>query len=234
MTAVSVIKWSQNCTKTIRSDVVGIPKYIKNARKAGYFKKLYYAKNTTSDGPSSILRPLCCRYFCQITIEKWSQICTRTITKGFFKDILFLGLFPIVIPIVNLIANLDHEGVELSCWIFLWLISAPKDTIKKLSVDMFGCFWQKFTRPNRAIDNRQYGNVIRAYHDINRIADMFPEYLNTTAEWVKVIKILLSLAPNWCKPYLHKFFLQIFLADIFLVDANKRIGFCFNKFPTFT
>ena len=56
-----------------------------------------------------------------------------TIRNGFFKDIVFLGSFPIVIPIVNLIANLDHEGVELSCWNFLWQISAPKDTIKTLS-----------------------------------------------------------------------------------------------------
>ena len=31
-----------------------------------------------------------------------------------FKNNLFLGSFPIVIPIVNLIANLDNEGVELS------------------------------------------------------------------------------------------------------------------------
>ena len=72
-----------------------------------------YAKNTTSEGSSSILRPRYNRYFCHITIEKWSQICTRTIRNGFFKDNLFLGLFPIVIT-VNLTANLDHEGVKLS------------------------------------------------------------------------------------------------------------------------
>ena len=38
---------------------------------------------------------------------------------------------------------------ELSyhCEICLWLISAPKDTIKT-SMDMFGCFGQKLTRPN--------------------------------------------------------------------------------------
>ena len=54
-------------------------------------------------------------------------------SEMFFKDILFWGLFPIVIPIVDLIANLDHEGVELSCWNCLWLISALKDTIKTRS-----------------------------------------------------------------------------------------------------
>ena len=30
-----------------------------------------------------------------------------------------------------------HEGVELSCGIFLWLISAPKDTIKTLGRDVW-------------------------------------------------------------------------------------------------
>ena len=113
MTKVSVVKWSQNCTRAIRSGVVGIPKYLKNACKAGYFDIFGYAKNTTSNGPSSILRPLYNRYFGHITIEKWSQICTTTIRNGIFKDILFLGSFPIVFSIVNFIANLDHEGVEV-------------------------------------------------------------------------------------------------------------------------
>ena len=133
MTKISVIKWSQNCTKTLRSGVVGIAKYLKNTCKAGYFKILGYAKNITSDVPSSILRPHYNRYFCHITVKKWSQICTSNIRNVFFKDILFLGWFPILILIVNWIANLDHEEVEISCWIFLWLISAPNDTIKTLT-----------------------------------------------------------------------------------------------------
>ena len=37
MTKVSVIKWSKNCTRAIRSGVIGIPKYLQNACKAGYF-----------------------------------------------------------------------------------------------------------------------------------------------------------------------------------------------------
>ena len=89
-----------------------LPKYLKIACKAGYFNIFVNAKNTTSDGPTSILRPLYNR--CHITIEKWSQNCTRTITNGFFKDIHFLALFPIVVPIVNIMAIFDHEGVELS------------------------------------------------------------------------------------------------------------------------
>ena len=115
MTKVYIIKWSQKCTRTIISGVVGIPKYLKYACKAGYSNIFGYAKNTTSDGPSSILGPLYNRYFCHITVEKWSRICTWTIKNVFFKDFLFFfGLFPMVIPIINLIANLDHGGVKLS------------------------------------------------------------------------------------------------------------------------
>ena len=42
------------------------------------------------------------RYFCHITILKWSQICKNTIRKCFFRDILFVGRFSIEIPIVPL------------------------------------------------------------------------------------------------------------------------------------
>ena len=114
MTKVSVIMWSPILIWAYRSGVFDIPKDLKNVCKAGYFNFFGYVKNTNSDGPISIPRPLYNRYFCPITIKKWSQICTRTINNGFFKDILFFGLFPIVIPIVNLIANLDREGDELS------------------------------------------------------------------------------------------------------------------------
>ena len=93
------------------------PMQFKVTRKAGNG----YARKTTSGCPSSILRPLYNIYFCHITIEKWSQICTRTIRIVFFQRYSFFGFLsycnPIVIlfnPIVNLIANLDHEGVELS------------------------------------------------------------------------------------------------------------------------
>ena len=72
----SVIKWSQNCT--IRSGVVDISIFF-NAYKGGYFKKIGYAKNTTSDSPRSVLRPLYNIYFCHIAIEK----CTGTIRNGF-------------------------------------------------------------------------------------------------------------------------------------------------------
>ena len=92
MTKVSVIKWSQNCTRTIRSGVAGIPKYLKNTCKAGYFNIFGCAKKTTSEDSSSILRPLYNRYFCHITIEKQSQIGTSTIRNGLQGYSVF-GLF---------------------------------------------------------------------------------------------------------------------------------------------
>ena len=154
MTKVSVLKWSQNWPRTIRSGVFGIAKNVKITCFACVFQIFGYANNTTSDGPSAILRPLYNRYFCHITIEKWSQIYTRNIRKCFFEDILFLGAFPIVIPIVNSISNLDHEGVELSCWNFLWLISAPKDTIKTLSRDVW-MFLTKIDTPYSPVGRRK-------------------------------------------------------------------------------
>ena len=39
--------------------------------------------NTSSDGPA-ILRPLYNKYFCHITIKKWSKIYSRTIRKCLF------------------------------------------------------------------------------------------------------------------------------------------------------
>ena len=150
MTKVSVMKRSQNCTRTIRSGVFGIPKYFFwNACKACYFNIFGYAKNTTFYSPRSILRPLYKIYFCHITIKKWSQICTGTIRNVFLADILSLpetlGSFPLVILIVHLLVILDHEGVELSLRKFLWLISAPKKTIKKkhqsTCLDVFDKIW---------------------------------------------------------------------------------------------
>ena len=65
------------------------------------FKIIGQAKKGVSIPKSPILRPFYNRYFCHITIIKWCQICTRTIRKCFFENILFLAPFPIEIPIVT-------------------------------------------------------------------------------------------------------------------------------------
>ena len=85
--------------------------------------------NTTLRGQYLILRKLYERYLCHNNVATCFQNCTNTIKKCLFKDILFVGPFPIVIPIVNSISNLDHKRfINLN---FLCSISAPKHTIKK-------------------------------------------------------------------------------------------------------
>ena len=92
MTKVSVIMWSPILIWAYRSGVFDIPKDLKNACKAGDLNCFGYAKNTTYVSSNQILRPL------------YND-----------KDILFFGLFPIVITIVNINCKSDHEGVELAC-----------------------------------------------------------------------------------------------------------------------
>ena len=147
VTKVSVIKWSHNWTRTLRSGVFGIAKDVKITCFSCIFQIFGYATPLLMVLVVLAVQFWDHRYFCHITIENWCQIYTRTIKKCLFEDILFLGAFPIVIPIVNSISNLDHEGVTLSCWNFLWLISAPKDTIKNLSRHVW-MFWQKLICPN--------------------------------------------------------------------------------------
>ena len=75
---------SANVRPLFNSGVVGIPKYLKNACKTCYLNIFGYAKNTTSDCPTLILRPHYNRYLCHITNQKWSLICTRTNRNDFF------------------------------------------------------------------------------------------------------------------------------------------------------
>ena len=70
-----------------------------------------YAKHTTSDGPSVILRPLYRIYFCHITIDL-CLICARTIRNCLFKNILFFGLFPTVMPIEKFNCKSDHKELN--------------------------------------------------------------------------------------------------------------------------
>ena len=122
MTRVSFIKWSRNCTTTIWSGVVVIPKYLKNACKAGYFNIFGYAKNTTSDSPRPILRPLYNRYFCQMKS----------------------GLRFALGPSESAFSRISCFWVELSCWNYSWLISAPKEPIKKhqpICLNDFNKYW---------------------------------------------------------------------------------------------
>ena len=124
-----------------------------------------YANNTISDGPSAIVRPLYNISLCHITIEKWSQIYTRIIRKCLFEEILILGTFPIAIPIVNSISNLDHEGLKLSCWIFLWLFSEPKDIIKSLRPHVW-MFLTKIDTPYCTLHDAFECTLCRMWHSL--------------------------------------------------------------------
>ena len=84
------------------TEVLFLAKYFfLNALKTKFIEKFGYARNETSSSENLNLRILYNRYFCHITIVKWSQICTRTTRKSFFEDIKFLAPFSIEIPIVT-------------------------------------------------------------------------------------------------------------------------------------
>ena len=102
MAKVPIVKWSQNCIFVDRNSISGSPQVLKNAYKTGIFKKFGNARNDTSVHKIQILRPLYNRYFCHITIKKWSRNCTRTIRKCFFCNIYFFTPFPIEISITPL------------------------------------------------------------------------------------------------------------------------------------
>ena len=102
MAKVPIVKWCQNHFFVDRSAISGSPQVFKNAYKTGIFKKFGYARNDTSVHKNQILRPLYNRYFCHITIKKWSRNCIRTIRKCFFCNIYFPRLFPIEISITPL------------------------------------------------------------------------------------------------------------------------------------
>ena len=144
VTKVSVIMWSQNWTRNIRSGVLGKAKNLKIPVLHAFFKYLWMPTTPLLRGLGQFWDHFITNTFVILLLKKRSQIYNMTIKKFLFKDILFLGAFLIVILIVNSISNLDHEGVKLSCWNFVWLISAPKDTIKNskpTGLDVFDKNW---------------------------------------------------------------------------------------------
>jgi hypothetical protein len=96
---VYIVKLSQILICTARSTVSGF--YFENALKTLIIEHFGYARNGTSCSGTKNLRLLNNIYFYHITIIKWSQICTRTIRKFFFGNILFLAPCTIEIPILT-------------------------------------------------------------------------------------------------------------------------------------
>ena len=101
MAKVSIVKWSQKRIFVYGSVISGIPKYFQNCRFQWNFKIWGQPKKGSSVLKNQFLRPLYNRYFCHITIVKWSRIIQKSIKKCVFYDIFILGPFPIKFPTVT-------------------------------------------------------------------------------------------------------------------------------------
>ena len=83
---VSIIKSNLILILAVGSRVSGITIFSKMHQKHIFFSFWGggVVRNGTSDSQNQNLRPIYNRYFCHITIIKWSQNCTRAIRKSFF------------------------------------------------------------------------------------------------------------------------------------------------------
>ena len=102
MAKVSIVKWSQKLIFVDGTSFFGPTPDFKIAFKTAIFKIFGYARNGTSVNKNPFLRPLYNRYFCHITIVKWSRIIQKSIKKCIFWDILILCPFSIRFPTVTL------------------------------------------------------------------------------------------------------------------------------------
>ena len=112
MAKVSIVKWSQKWWFVDGSAISGIPNYLENCHFQCNFKIWGWAKKGSSVHKNPFLRPLYNRYFCHITIVKWSRINQKSIRKFIFWDILILGPFSIKFAIVTL--KIYHHRKEKS------------------------------------------------------------------------------------------------------------------------
>ena len=129
------IKNIQTCRLTVFIVSFGAPKHN-------------ILEKNISDGPSANLRPLFNSNVTKVSVIMWTQNWTRTLRNFLSKDILFLGAFPIVIPISNSISNLDHEGFELSSWNFFVADQCTKRHNKNSQptcLDVFDKNWHALT-----------------------------------------------------------------------------------------
>ena len=101
MAKVLIVKWSQNMIFVNGNPFFGPTPDFEIALKTAIFKILGCARNGTSVNKNHVLRPLYNRYFCHITIVKWSWNNKKTIKQFIFLDIFILGPFSIKFPIVT-------------------------------------------------------------------------------------------------------------------------------------
>ena len=110
MAKVSIVKWSQNWIFVDGTPFFGPTPDFEIALKTAIFKIFGYARNGTSVNKNPFLRPLYNRYFCHITIVKWSRIIQKSIKKCVFWDIFILGPFSIKFPIIAVRALRQGKG----------------------------------------------------------------------------------------------------------------------------
>ena len=110
MLKVPVVKWSRKWIFVARSVFSGIPMFLGNCHFQCKFEIIGQAKKGLSVQKSPILRPLYNRYFCQITIIKWSRIHQNSTRKCFFGDIFSKYPFSIIFPIIAARALRQGEG----------------------------------------------------------------------------------------------------------------------------
>ena len=80
---------------------------------------------------SLILRPLYNRYFCHITIIKWSRTCQNSTGKYFFVEIFFNETFYIKFTIKAVRAKVKDGSKMVSKVIFLDLMTFLMDIIDR-------------------------------------------------------------------------------------------------------
>ena len=92
---VSLVKWSQNKIFVAGSVISGIPKLKKKSVFSIILNLRVGQKSSLYPKKSPILRPLYNRYFCHISIIKWSRICQNSTRKCVFGDIFLKINFPL-------------------------------------------------------------------------------------------------------------------------------------------
>jgi len=84
LSKVSIVKWSQKWIFVDGNAFFGLPFDLKNTLKTAILQIFGDARAGTSGHKNPFLRPLYNRYFCHITIVKWSQIYKKIHQKVFF------------------------------------------------------------------------------------------------------------------------------------------------------
>ena len=183
MAKVSIVKWSQKLIFVAWSVISGIPKYFKNCRFQCNFN----------------------RYFCHITIIKWSQNCQNFTRKVFFLNIEYWGLFPIDIPILAFKTyhhplNSTHRsksGVFGIAWVLVIIwehVEHPGLTRSKIRITLTRGRWTLCTSPWTSDAPHQFSDAKKlhgkgTHKQTNRRTLRLYERIGQGADSLKITKV---------------------------------------------